>query len=314
MAIGPGGGGMRLRPLDIGDVLDETFRIYRRRFVPIITTMAVVVVPSSLLSLVLILLTGISGPNFERAIERGDYAGLIVGGGVFFVLGIVTAVFSLAAVGAVTLIAAGGVLGQQISVGAAYRRAFSRFWSLLGAGLVTSLTLGILIITCLGIPFAFYIGLGWAVSFPVIMLEGRGPIEALRRSWELVGGNRWRQLVIWLLMFLIFYLLISIPTGLFAFVAGILAAIFSSNQGAVILVQTGNVLFSAIAQTLFGGILYITATLLYYDLRIRKEAFDLEQRMPTTEEQYTPYPAPPPPPTYPNYPPPPPTSPTSPTA
>lgn len=316
MAIGPGSGGMRLRPLDIGDVLDETFRIYRRRFVPIITTMAVVVVPSSLLSLVLILLTGISGPNFERAIERGDYAGLIVGGGVFFVLGIFTAVLSLAAVGAVTLIASGGVLGQQVSVGEAYRHAFSRFWSMLGAGLLTSLTLSVLILTCIGIPFAFYIGLGWALSFPLIVLERRGPIEAMKRSWDLVRGHRWRQLVVWLLMFLIFYLLISIPTGLFAFVAGILAAIFSTNTGALLLVQTGNVLFSAIAQTLFGGILYITATLLYYDLRIRKEAFDLEQRVPAPEQPTVPYPADPPPtsPSYPNYPPPPPAPPTSPTA
>jgi hypothetical protein len=311
MAIGPGSGGMRLRPLDIGDVLDETFRIYRRRFVPIITTMAVVVVPSSLLSLGVILATGFSGPQLERAIERGDYTAAIVGGAAFFVLGIVTAVISLAAVGAVTLMAASGVLGQQIGVGEAYRQAFSRFWSLLLGGLITGLTLSVLIITCIGIPFAFFIGLGWALTFPVIMIEGRGATDSLGRSWELVRGHRWRQLVIWILMILIFYLLVSVPTGLFSFLVTIVAALSAGNQTAVLLAQTGNVLVSAIAQTLFGGILYITSTLLYYDLRIRKEAFDLEQRMPTTEPPASPYQAPPsPPPTYPNYPPPPPTNPT----
>lgn len=307
MAIGPGSGGMRLRPLDIGDVLDETFRIYRRRFVPIITTMAVVVVPSSLLSLVVVLATGFSGPQFERAFERGDYTGAIVGGLAFFVLGVATAVINLAAVGAITLIASSGVLGQQIGVGDAYRQAFSRWWSLLLAGLITGLTLSVLAITCIGIPFAVFIGLGWALSFPVIMLEGRGATDALGRSWELVRFNRWRQLVIWILMILIFYLLVSVPTGIFSFVAGILAAVFAGNQGAVMLVQTGNVLVNAIGQTLFGGILYITTTLLYYDLRIRKEAFDLEQRMPSPEQAATPYqPAPPTLPTYPQYPPPPP--------
>jgi len=209
MAIGPGSGGMRLRPLDIGDVLDETFRIYRRRFVPIITTMAVVVVPSSLLSLLVVLATGFSGPQLERAFERGDYTGAIVGGAAFVLLGITTAIISLAAVGAVTLIASSGVLGQQIGVGEAYRQPFSRWWSLLLVGLITGLTLSALILTCIGIPFAFYIGLGWALSFPVIMLEGRGATAALGRSWELVRHNRWRQLVIWVLMIL--YTAMNLP-------------------------------------------------------------------------------------------------------
>src|ERR1043165_6724518 len=75
MAIGPGSGGMRLRPLDIGDVLDETFRIYRRRFVPIVKTMAVVVVPSSLLSLEGELAAGVlsvAGPAAGRPEHPAD--------------------------------------------------------------------------------------------------------------------------------------------------------------------------------------------------------------------------------------------------
>ena len=60
-----------------------------------------------------------------------------------------------------------------------------------------------------------------------------------------------------------------------------------TDPGTQALVQAGNVLFSAIGQTFFGGIIYITAALLYYDLRIRKEAFDLEQRLPAMEEYPT---------------------------
>ena len=36
MAMNAGGRGIRLRPLDVGDVLDETFQVYRRNFVPLI--------------------------------------------------------------------------------------------------------------------------------------------------------------------------------------------------------------------------------------------------------------------------------------
>jgi hypothetical protein len=290
MAIGPSSGGMRLRPLDIGDVLDETFRVYRRRFVPLITTMAIVAVPSSLLSLVVTLVTGFSGDELTRRLQQGgDPTPLIVGGIVMFLVGLVIGIVQLAAVGACVLISSGGVLGQQVGVGEAYRQAFSRFWSLFVVGLLSGLAISLLVITCIGIPFAVYIGLGWGLAFPAIMLEGRGPMGALGRSWELVRGHRWRQLVCWVLMFLIFYLLISVPTALFGFAAGIVAVVLSGSQGAIMLVQAGNILFSALGQTLFGSIIYVTSTLLYYDLRIRKEAFDLEQRVPDVGAPTAPY-------------------------
>jgi hypothetical protein len=312
---------MRLRPLDIGDVLDETFRMYRKQFVPLITVMAIIVVPASLLSLVVTLATGFSGPMIQRTIEqRGDLTTVIAGVILLVMVGLVAGLLQIAAVGAATLITSGAVLGQPIGVGEAFRQAFGRFGSLMLAGLATGIPLGLLVMTCIGIPFAFYIGLGWSVTFPTIMLEGRGAIEAMGRSWNLVRGERWRLLVCWVLLLLIYYLLVSIPSGFFAFIAGFAAVATGGNQGVMALVQAGNVLFSAIGQVFFGSVLYITATILYYDLRVRKEAFDLEQRLPSDvpppmpqypgypqypqSPQYPQYPPPPPPPPY-NYPPPP---------
>jgi hypothetical protein len=296
---------MRLRPLDIGDVLDETFRMYRKQFVPLITVMAIVVVPASLLSLVVTLATGFSAPMIERTIEqRGDLTTVIVGVILLVMAGLATGLLHIAAVGAATLITSGAVLGQPIGVGEAFHQAFGRFGSLMLAGLATGVPLGLLAVTCIGIPFAFFIGLGWSVTFPTIMLEGRGAIEAMGRSWSLVRGERWRLLVCWVLIFLIYYLLVSIPSGFFAFLAGFAAVASGTNTGVMALVQAGNVLFSAIGQVFFGSVLYITATVLYYDLRVRKEAFDLEQRLPSdvppTMPQHPSYPQ------YPQYPPPPP--------
>jgi len=61
-------------------------------------------------------------------------------------------------------------------------------------------------------------------------------------------------------------------------VGGIVIAILNVGPTGQLLVQAGNTVFGALGETLFGAIVYITITLFYYDLRIRKEAFDLQQR------------------------------------
>lgn len=50
------------------------------------------------------------------------------------------------------------------------------------------------------IPLFVYVYLGLRLAEPAIALEGLEPVAAIRRSWELVRGNRWR---------LLFYLLVT---------------------------------------------------------------------------------------------------------
>jgi hypothetical protein len=279
--MGSGGGGIRLRPLDIGDVLDETFRVYRRQFVAFMTVMGFVVVPSSLLSLLIVLATGFTGPAMTRAIqERGDFTSIAVAFVLFAILGIVASVAHLVAAGAAARVASNTILGHPVSVGDAYREAFGHLGSLLLGSFVTGLAVGLLFMTCLGLPFAVFIGLGWSLLVPSIVLEGRGAFEAMSRSWDLVNGHRWRLLAVVVLIGLIVYLLVSVPAAIFGFISGGLAAIGGGSPGLMMAAQAGNVLFQAVGQTLFGAVFIVTITLLYYDLRIRKEAFDLEQRLP----------------------------------
>lgn len=283
MAMNAGGGGIRLRPLEIGDVLDETFRVYKRQFVPLITTMGVVVVPTTVLSLPFALLAGVDQRTLARFLEDTRNLGAVIGGvAVIFLLSIVAGLAQLVASGAAVRVASDGILGRPTSVREAYRESFGRFGSLLSTSFCVGIAVGLLIITCIGIPFAVYLGLGWSLVFQAIVLEGHGAFDAMRRSSELVDGHRWRLLVCLVLIGLIVWLLISIPTGLFSFVAGIVIA--ASGSTTVLLVtQIGNALFQAAGQTLFGAIGLVTATLLYYDLRVRKEAFDLQQRLPGVE-------------------------------
>jgi hypothetical protein len=300
MAMNAWDGGIRLRPLEIGDVLDETFRVYKRQFIPLITVMGVVVVPSSLLSLIVVLATGVSSSSVFDRISTGA---TIVAVLAVIVLAIVASLAQLVAAGAAVRVASDGILGRPVSVGDAYREAFGRFGTILLASIVLFVPIALLIVTCIGIPVAIYVGLGWSLVFQAIMLEGQGAIDAMRRSWGLVGGHRWRLLACVVLIGLIAALLVSIPTGLFGFLAGILVVVSGGSDTALIGMQVGNVVFQAAGQTLFGAIGYITTTLLYYDLRIRKEAFDLQQRLPQAEMPQYPPQGSPYPPQNPQYPP-----------
>ena len=54
------------------------------------------------------------------------------------------------------------------------------------------------------LPVIIYVGLGVALADQAVALEGKEPVEAVRRSWELVRGHRW--MLLWY----------SIATGIFA--------------------------------------------------------------------------------------------------
>jgi hypothetical protein len=276
--MGPGLGGIRARPLGIVDTLDATFQVYRRHFVAFITVMGVVIVPSAVLSLVVVLAAGLGETSLVRNVSPEVLLGVgIVGVLAIIVLAIVASLAQLVAGGAAILLASGAILGQPIGVGEAFRTAFSRIGGLLLASIVVFLPLSLLITTCLGIPVAIYLGLGWVLVFQALLIERLGAIDAMRRSWHLVNGHRWRLLACLLLVGVIVWLLVSIPAGVFS-VLGVIGAVISANSLAAILtMQIGQVALQALAQTLFGSIIYITATLLYYDLRMRKEAFDPQQ-------------------------------------
>lgn len=298
MALNAGGGRIWLRPLEIGDVLDGTFQVYRRTFVPIVTVMAVVVIPTTLLSLPFAMLAGFNEATLARFFQDSANLGAMIGGFVVIVLlAVVASLAQLVAAGAAVRVASNGILGQPISVRDAYREALSRFGSLSLVSLCVGIPVALLVVTCIGIPVAVFVGLGWSLVFQAILLEGRGAIDSMRRSWQLVDGHRWRLLASMFLTGLIVALLVSVPAGLFGFLTGIAAIATGGNEVAMMAFQVGDAIFQAAGQSLFGAIGYITATLLYYDLLVRKEAFDLQQRLPNVEiaqptgpQQYPQYP------------------------
>ena len=106
--------------------------------------------------------------------------------------------------------------------------------------------------------------LRWAMSMPVATLEDVGPVTALRRSGVLTNGSKWRLFGIYVVFFLIFMAMYIVG----AMIGGLSGAVFSNPMLA-------NVLGNVMSMVLY-PVLAVLQTVIYYDLRIRNEGFDLE--------------------------------------
>jgi membrane-anchored glycerophosphoryl diester phosphodiesterase (GDPDase) len=107
----------------------------------------------------------------------------------------------------------------------------------------------------------------WRFAAPIVVLENATAVAALRRSWSLVKGSTPRVFGI--------TLLVGIITGILsAIIAGLLAVVTQLGDETVRLIL--NQLASLLVAVLIQPISFIVVVLLYYDLRIRREAFDIE--------------------------------------
>lgn len=249
-----------LRPMNVGDILDVTFRLYRDRFVQFVTIALVVYVP-------LALVLGLYQVYMQSFGQRGQVrpedvapmlATLCVGSAGVMLL---TLVFSSLCQGALVHNISAGYLGEELSARDSYARAAPRLLRLLGAQIIVGLAVMVGFFLCVvpGVIFTLWF---WLVA-PAIMLEDRGVIASLERSRELMRGNLGKGFVLWLVVIVLQFA-----------VGGALGVILTA-------VPWPHPFFAAFLQNVLQAFILpiqlAPAILLYYDLRIRKEAFDLEQ-------------------------------------
>jgi hypothetical protein len=115
-------------------------------------------------------------------------------------------------------------------------------------------------VLCLLVGVLYVIARWFAVE-SVIVLEGKGPVEAFGRSTELSRGRK-RHVLNTLLLVGLIYFILSIGVSAFA-------VLFRSTVLALVI----STVFTIVAFPVIG----LTEMLLYYDMRIRGEGFDLEQ-------------------------------------
>jgi len=237
-----------LRPLSLGELLDTSFAIYRNLF--------------GQLFLVAVVTSGL--PNVLQVYI--EFAGG-VGENLIFWLGTALLSMVLAAVGvaATTFIVSDHYLGEGLSAGAAFGRAAPYVVRLVLLSVAASFLIGLGMLLLL-VP-GIIILCGLAVAPASLVLERLPSATAgLSRSWELTRGFRWKVLGTLIVVFL----LLIIPS----IAIGTLALVFSTIGGAPLEVASSIVI--VVLGVLISPFYYVALTVLYYDLRVRKEGFDLE--------------------------------------
>lgn len=287
--------GSALRPLGVGDIVDRVFGMYRQRPLMFI---AIAAIPYLLLVLLIGALTVTFAAGALAALapylggnidpDRLDPARLLplLGPLVAFVAVVAVAAVGVSLVQSAALIAAMSAryMGRETTIREALRAGLRRSAALLGMGLLALLAfvaLWVVLVAVMvmvrewwalvagvlaGAVATFYLANSWMVSPAVVTLEGAGPIQGLRRSWQLSQGNRWRIFGLWLLLLVLQVVLSS----LLSFV--LLASLAADEVVRAILNQAVNLVATVAWAPAYWG----TFAVLYYDLRVRREAFDLQ--------------------------------------
>ena len=229
----------------LGDVLNETFVVYVRHFWRFIALAAVIQVPITVIT-------------------------QIMGSGVVaYALGL-----ALGGIGAVLVYAAVAfAVGQQyvtgtFDIGDCYSRVWWRIVSLTLIALILALSitagasLAILIIPAVALlAYLVY----WSVAVPAVIVEASKPVAALKRSFGLVRGSWWRVFGITAVVTLVLVglgLLIALPFAL------------APRVEAPVLGDVFDLMGSIGVAVAVPPLAAIASTLIYYDLRVRKEDYD----------------------------------------
>jgi hypothetical protein len=236
----------QLRPLSFGEVLDGALVLLRRHF-GLVLTIAVVCEGIPTAMDVYIDLTG--GASRNPGLSLLDRLLTLVG--------------SVLVTGATVRVVSEGYLGESPLFGDAMRFAGSRFGAILGANIMSGI-LTVLATLALVIP-GIVVACGYSVAAEAAALESGSSSDALRRSWELTKGFRWKALGLGV---------VSICLILVVFVgAGVLGGILGGIMGGLDVVLA---VIGACVSLLIYPVISCVFTVFYYDLRVRKEGFDLE--------------------------------------
>jgi hypothetical protein len=260
---------LRLRPLEIGDLLDETFRMYRRHFLLFAGLSVILSIPSAALSgfFSYAFLNGIVANTLGQAPTFNfDFLGTTLVAAVVVLL--VTIVLLPFFYGAVTYAACESALGRPVTAMGMLNGVRRNYFQLLGYWLLISL---MFILFCL-IPLWAWIWVSWVAVMPILFIENVGLGAAMGRSWRLVEGRWWRT---FLIVFLIFIIIYAVRIALGAFIAlgqGLLELVLSTPVVVFISAATG-----VIIDSLVNPIPQIAIVLIYFDLRVRREGLDLFQ-------------------------------------
>ncbi len=209
------------------------------------------------------------GESIRQGLSRfWPFVGMIIAQAIAIFL--VTLVMIMIVVVAVMLIAFVGVAGGMSGL---FDGAGDAAGIAAGIGFAFLFMCAYLLMILLMLVPTIYLSARWVVAIPGLVEQEWGPIEALRRSWALTTGNVWRCLFYTTLLYILSIVIVGVPVYILQFGAIMMPPAYLGLTTGVI--SGVSSLFSVIWQPFYMAAI----VLLYYDLRVRQEGFDLVQRI-----------------------------------
>jgi len=298
-----------LRPMSTSQVLDNTFSLYRQNFL-LFVGVAMLPQVCLLFGRLGVLLIGL-GPSTNPTLRPTEAMAAAAASlmGALIVLALALACYAVASAASVYAVSCRH-LGYTITIQEAYRQirpyilnalgvvfliflggfvvAFflifviaiiAAAFGIAGRGLLGSI--GVVIAAVLGmlgfVVMLLYASARISLAIPACVLERLGPVDAIRRSLALTRGSALRLVLVLFLTAAVYYglaLVFSIP-----YMIGLMRMFSSKNFTAITPYLMWQYVGDFIASSLASPLAGIAITLIYYDERVRKEAFDLQWMM-----------------------------------
>ena len=281
-----------LRPMEFGEVLDGAFTMYRRNFGLFFRlSVAISAVPAALFLYLQFRFSGTT-PDQSMAVFQ-THLGELIGLGLLWAVLAMCAKVMLTA-GAIHVISA-SYLGRPATLGEALRLGASKIVPLILVGLgkwllvfiiylvgvvIWALLVGVsgvggpvfVVVVAVGggialLWFLAFVLSGYALTTPAVVLEElSSSFDAFGRSWDLTRSHKLKVFGLWL----VGWLLTWFVPFLFFFGLGVLVSLRAPS------LQLPLVVVNTVVSIALAAALPCVYTLMYYDLRMRREGFDLQ--------------------------------------
>ncbi len=276
-----------LRPLRLGELLDQAVRLYRRNFLTFVGIIALVYIPYALIE---VLFSALSTSSLQLA--QSDPQNYVFSPGYWLtILGsmIIPFIYLIFVSGLGTAVLTHAIsrnyMGQKIGILEAYQQLGSLWIKLLVTLLIFSLVFIAAaiwtLVPCVGWLtgpglLIFMVGVIGQLIPAVLVIEKLDGFKPISRAWDLARRRFWWLLGFAVVFYLFNLLVVSGPTALISYLS---ALALGGGGGSLENMNLISTLISSVAGSLIHLLvlpIQLTAwTLVYFDLRVRTEGFDL---------------------------------------
>jgi hypothetical protein len=245
---------LRLGEMSLGDILSDSFSLLFKNLPKYMVIYFIINIPILIITFIQPIFTRGGYPNAYLIFQ-------ILHFGLYYLF-----LYPLSTA-AILKVVSGSYLEEPVSIGSALKFAFSKFGKLLGVITLAGLVIlgGYILLIVPGIIFSIW----YIFTSQIVVVENIGGKKALGRSKTLTYGFRSRIFSLW-----VFIAIASYIVGVVAALLPVFLPTYTEGINYLNLTITTLVNF-CITTVLIGSFQSIAMTLYYFEIKARKEGFDL---------------------------------------